>query len=314
MTTTIEIYIGPRDDNFKKLITSILEKGKLKKKYIDILTNDTNMKLFSQAFTSPTANIDENYEMYEQLGDLSANKFIVSYVYKRFPQIQCSKGVKIAARLRINYGAKQSFYEIANNFGFWEYITASKELRDHKKKALLEDTLESFVGCTESILDNMFQIGVGYGIVYSILKGIFDEIPISLNYNDLYDAKTRLKETFDPHSTTLGKLVYLDYRQTLDGRIVVDKEEKIDTIASSEVYQVSPDKRPANVVQNQWNKPILINGIERSRDGWNLIGIGKASVKKDAEQRAAIDGLKYMNKFYPTFIKKIPEEYIMFCT
>ena len=77
MTTTIEIYIGPRDDNFKKLITSILEKGKLKKKYIDILTNDTNMKLFSQAFTSPTANIDDNYEMYEQLGDLSANKFIV---------------------------------------------------------------------------------------------------------------------------------------------------------------------------------------------------------------------------------------------
>ena len=177
-TQETEYYIGPRNNSFKKLIISILEKGKLKKKYIEILTDEDNIKLFGQAFTSPTANPNENYEMFEQLGDLSANKFIVSYVYKRFPQIRCAKGVKIAARLRINYGAKQSFYEIANKYGFWEYITASKEIRDHKKKDLMEDTLEAFIGCTETILDNIFQPGVGYGIVYNILTGIFDDIHI----------------------------------------------------------------------------------------------------------------------------------------
>lgn len=293
--STDEIYYGPRNDVFKKLMYKLLEKGKLKPKYLDILTNDENMKLFGNAFTSPTADPENNYEMYEQLGDLSANKFIVWYVYKRFPQLRCAKGVKIAARLRINYGSKQSFYEIAEKYDFWEFITASVERRQHKKKALMEDALEAFIGCTETILDDMFQPGVGYGIVYDILKNIFDDMPISLAYNDLYDSKTRLKELYDLYPDTLGTVVYLDYRQ--------------DQLATSYVYQVRPEStdNPIKIKVGPGKKDFEL----KPRPEWILIGVGKAAIKPDAQKKAAEEGIKYMQM--RGFVKPVPEEYSIFC-
>ena len=60
----------------------------------------------------------------KQMGDLTINKFIVNYSYKRFPQLKCTEGVKVVARLRINYGSRQSFSEIAEKLGIWNYISA----------------------------------------------------------------------------------------------------------------------------------------------------------------------------------------------
>ena len=87
------IYQGTRGTPFKALITGLMERGNLKDKYVGILTNDQNMKKFSKAFTAASANSKENYEILEQLGDVSANKFIVWYAYRRFPQLNCPLGV-----------------------------------------------------------------------------------------------------------------------------------------------------------------------------------------------------------------------------
>lgn len=292
---TEEIYNAPRGSTFKKLITELLEKGNIRQKYIDIITNDDNMKLFGQAFTSPTADPDINYEIYEQLGDLSANKFIVWYTYKRFPQLNCAKGVKIAARIRINYGSKQSFYKIAETYGFWEFISASNIERQHKKKSLMEDSLEAFLGCTETIMDDMYQPGVGYGIVYGILENIFNNIDISLAFNDLYDAKTRLKELFDSHKQTIGTLYYM--------------EQRIDLLNTSHVYQIPPNTNiePIKRQIGPGKKDIELFPQKE----WILIGSGKAAIKPDSQQRAAEEGLKYLNR--RGWIKTIPEEYKFFC-
>ena len=103
------VYEWSRGSDFKKVIRDLLVKGKLKPEYIDALTNDENMKEYSKAFTAASADPMNNYEIFEQIGDLTANKFIVWYAYKRFPQLNCPLGVKVVARLRINYGARQSF-------------------------------------------------------------------------------------------------------------------------------------------------------------------------------------------------------------
>ena len=41
------------------------------------------MNEYAKAFTAASANPDQNYEIFEQLGDVSANKFIVWYAYQR---------------------------------------------------------------------------------------------------------------------------------------------------------------------------------------------------------------------------------------
>ena len=202
------IYLGSRGDDFKEFIASLLKKGGLKDRYIDLLTDEDSMKVYACAFTSELIDPVNNYQVLEQIGDLTGNKFIVNYMYDRFPQLDCVEGVKVVARLRINYGAKESFCEIARKYGFWKYISATNDLRQRVMKPLLEDVFEAFLGATERIIDRRKRVGVGYAIVYDILTTIFNDIDISLKYEDLYDSKTRLKELFDLHENSIGPLVY----------------------------------------------------------------------------------------------------------
>jgi dsRNA-specific ribonuclease len=290
--TTNIIYSGTRGASFKNLIKNILERSNLKPKYIEELTSDENMKIYDQAFTAASANPKKNYEIFEQMGDLSVNKFIVWYSYRRFPQLECPLGVKVIARIRINYGSRQSFSEIGEQLGFWPFISAEEEERSRKKKDLLEDCVESFIGCTEQILDKKYRPGVGYAIVYDILSSIFDKIDISLKYNDLYDAKTRLKELFDAHKEQLGTWVYIDTRE--------------DMLAESIIYQVPP-----GVSNKPINKQNGTEMISEARRDWVRLGSGKAAKKADAQQKAAEEGLKKLNDF--GWIKEIPDEYKFFC-
>ena len=52
----------------------------------------------------------------------------------------------------------------------------------------------------------------------------FDDIPMSLHYNDLYDAKTKIKELFDIYKD-LGAWTFIDTRDEM--------------LATSNIYQVS---------------------------------------------------------------------------
>ena len=290
------VYLGLRDESFRDLIRGLLERGKLKAKYIDLLTTDESMKVYGQAFTAASANPDVNYEIFEQLGDVSANKFIVWYAYRRFPQLECPLGVKVVARLRINYGARQSFSEIGERLGFWPYISASEDDRLRKKKDKLEDCVESFIGCTEYLLDKAFRPGVGYAIVYDILSSIFDEIPMSLRYEDLYDAKTRLKELFDLYKSKLGTWAFVDNRD--------------DMLAISQVYMIPPNSRNKQVIKRKIG--VGENDvIQEAPSDWQMMGEGKAAKKGDAQQKAAEAGLKLLNE--NGWVKEIPEEYKFFC-
>lgn len=254
--STYRVYNGSRGNDFKACLRSVLERASLKEKYIELLLSPEGMEIYNTAFTSSSADEENNYEVFEQLGDLSANKFINWYMYRRFPQLNCPQGVKVVARLRINYGSKQSFWKISQGLGFWDFITASEDERSSKMKPLLEDTLESFIGATEYFLDSKIRLGVGYAIVYDILASIFDCMPISLKYTDLYDEKTRLKELFD-YFKNLGVLKY--------------KETKIDMITTSTVYYIAGGQTV-------------------------VIGQGSASLKTDAQKAAAAQGLRTLEK------------------
>ena len=289
------IYLGSRGSDFQALIASLLRKGGLKTKYIKMLTDSEAMKIYGSAFTSELVDPDNNYQVLEQIGDLSGNKFIVNYMYQRFPQLDCTEGVAVVARLRINYGAKQSFSEIARKLGFWEFISATNDLRQRKMKPLLEDAFEAFLGATERILDKRKRVGVGYAIVHDILTSIFDEMDISLRYEDLYDAKTRLKELFDMYESSLGPLVY--------------KETKRDLITFSTVFRVQGGKY-AEKVGDDGNSTNSVNKKKIIGGNYIKIGEGSAALKADAQQNAAASALTILNK--QGWKKQIPAIYEKF--
>lgn len=182
----------------KDFLRKVFKFSKLDEKYVYILTD--GIEMYRSAFISPTFDPQNNYELYEKLGDATANEAIVWYFYTIFPQLRCPAGVKVIASLKNLYASTEYFSKFAETLGFWPYVKATDDERKsrEKKQKLLEDVFEAFLGATKLILLEKFGFyGTGNEIVYSLIKSLLDEYTISLEEEDLYDAKTRLKEFFD---------------------------------------------------------------------------------------------------------------------
>lgn len=255
---------------FETFLNNLLSRG-LRPELVDlILKSETNIAIYKSAFTSSAVNADLNYEMYEQMGDVTINKFLVWYFYKRFPQLKCPAGVKVIARLRINYSSKKAFARIADRLGFWEYIVCTQPERERRKNVLLEDVFEAFIGATESIIDNAETIGLGYAAVYSILDSIFSEENIRTDYDHLFDAKTRLKELFDFYGKdAIGTL------KTVETKVPTDTPNGLFNLNSIKLYRVFRNNN--NINYNEF------------------IGEGVSSLKVDAEQIASAYAITKLN-------------------
>ena len=265
---TTGIFLADRGLAFKTLITKLVSLGGVKPKYVELLTDTYAMSVYDSSFTSDDVNHKHNYQVHEQLGDVVLNQIIVEYMHAKFPILDCPEGVAIVARLRILYGSKECFSEIARKLGFWNFISATNEVRQRKMKPLLEDVFEAFIGATIRIINKRKRVGVGYAIVYDIVASILDSMTISLSYEDLYDAKTRLKELFDKIevSSSMGTLSY--------------KEEKL---------------------PNQLTRATIYRKIGTQT---HKIAEGTASLKADAQQNAAQNALNILAK--QNILKEIP--------
>lgn len=191
-----EPIVGIRGIEFQLFIRSLLKRTKLSSKYIDILVNDENIRMYEQAFTHRVVDEEFNYEFPELLGDVSCNKIIVWFLKKKFPFLNNPEGVKVIARLKINLISKITFSKWAKDLHFDRFISYDLETKLKQEISVLEDCFEAFIGVTEILIDNIVE-GGGYYYCYQFLSSILEEHPISLSYVDLYDSITRLKETFD---------------------------------------------------------------------------------------------------------------------
>ena len=271
-------------NGFREFIVNLLDRSDMKKTTTDLLRDDSNLQLFLKGFTHSTAfptHPQYNYEVYEQRGDLTINKFIVNYMYKKFPQLDCPSCLKIVARLRINYGSKANLSKLARNLGFGRFIRASDLAKEKDKDdSLLEDVFESFFGVVEKILDDNFNfVGVGYVVCYKILENIFNEIEnISLEYHDLYDSKTILKQMFEDSASSL-----INYK-------IEYKDNRLSTgLYNSQVVMI--------------DKSNYLNILN--------IGEGLLNIKNESQQMAAKNAILFLKN--GGIEAKIPQEYISFC-
>jgi len=275
---TENIY-GIRGDVFKSFLYGLLRRSGLKKKYIDALTDKTGMALYSRAFTHQSIDAEQNYEFLEILGDVTCNKIVVWYIKDRFPVLQNTAGVKVIARLRINLVSKKNFSLLAEKLGFGDFISCEKEIKEQKGKSLLEDAFEAFFGATEMLLDSIVSPGAGYGICFKILKSIFDDLPISLKYEDLYDPITRLKETLDFYRGKQSSVLW-----------------------GSMLFENTKTERGQMVHLFQWDK-----ATHRKK----LLSTAEAPLLDDAKQMAASKALQRIEK--EGLRRPIPEYYSLLC-
>lgn len=229
---------------------------------LEKVTSGDCLKLYEKVFVSPTIDPVNNYENLEFLGDSTVNKCIIWYFYQRFPVLKQPLGFKIMARLKILYVSKTIFQNIGENkLGFMPYIKVSQEMMDRQKYKVLTDCFEAFVAATEMIFDQHFQMGVGYAVVYNIVKSIFDEMNISLRYEDLFDSITRLKELVE----------FRDFKQSI-GAITYQYEHPQDSQGCGQ-----------GCVAKVMNKG-------------KVIGTGRGMSQGASQRRAAEEALMYLNR------------------
>jgi len=263
MTTTTNVYNGIRGEPFEFFLKQVLSLSNLNPKYYEVLLDKEGIKLYTQAFTHRTADEKINYEYLEFLGDTTLNKAIAWYLSRRFSHLNCPEGVKVLTRLKINLISKRSFAMFAKQLSFWDFVSVDLDTRANKMDKTLEDVFEAFFGATEKLIDERVQVGAGYSICYGIISKLLDSRDISLKYDHLFDAKTRLKEIFDYFGDKLGKLKYVT--------------EKNDRLHTTKAILVQPHRQLT-------------------------LGEGYAPLKVDSEQKAseyAIRELKRLNFVKP---------------
>jgi len=305
-----DIYKGIRGPQFTNFIKRVLSMGGLKEPYFSVLLDKTGLELYEMVFTHSNVNPTHNYEWLEFLGDTTLNKAVAWYLPQRFPQLACTAGVKVLTRLKINLISKKSFAIFAKTLNFWDYVTVDMETRHNKMNKTLEDVFEAFFGATELLLDTRIRHGIGYEICYTIVKQLLDDTSLSLKYEDIFDAKTRIKEIIDYFGEELGELKYVC--------------QKRDRFHHVQLYRTKPSDKPIPIQEVLFSKQMSDRDILASlRQQYQqkkpktsptdiLIGSGQAYLKAEAQQQASEEGIEYLRK--EGFIKPLSYDYQRFCS
>jgi dsRNA-specific ribonuclease len=330
------------NDMFRKLITNILKLGNLKIKTINLLLDSEyqgfkGIQHYGFAFTHKSVDEVNNYESYEFKGDSTANNCLVWYFSRRFPELNTTDNVKTLARLKINYGSKKMFYTLGEKLDMWDFIIAGKETRvirgkkkvgnsiintevesvvdikQTKKKSLLEDSFEAFIGVTQILLDEFVKNGMGYKICYNIISKLYDDLEIKLDHESLYDPKTRLKELFDKYSSNFGKwgkenVKAVQYKNRYNdfgkwkitvGYNVRTSDNKIEKLREMlELYMYDDRLKGDIIMPNHIINFVSGNFVENNKPTYKFVelGFGEASLKDDAEQIACENALKRLER------------------
>lgn len=323
---------------FRKLIENILKLGKLKTKTVNLLLDSEykglkGINVFGIGFTHSSIHPINNYEVYEFKGDSTANNCLVWYFADRFPHLNTPEHVKTLARLKINYGSKKTFYSIADKLGMWDFISAGTETRITKskvkvgnriqvvektniidikqtrKKSLLEDAFEAVIGIIHTLMDVLVKKGSGFKICYKIIQSLYDDIDIKLDHASLYDPKTRLKELFDKEEDKFGKwsknnIKAIQYKNRHNdyGRWKVEVGYNVQSTIQHieklremlDLYMYDDKLKGDMITPNHVLEYVKTNFMEKNKPSYQFIplGSGEASLKDDAEQEACKDAIR----------------------
>jgi dsRNA-specific ribonuclease len=324
---------------FKKLIFALLKRGKIKKSTREAVWAQSKQK-FIQAFTHPSVNPDCNYEILEMAGDSLVYSTVIQYIKARLPACDCAAGVRILTRIKIDWVSKQFLCSIAEKLGFWRFIHATMEMRNSKRKDLLEDVFEATLQAIyESMLEYKIakdvkngkraagqrsEVGLSFSVVDTLIRTIYDEIPIcgnlpdtlctdvnsvhngclqqnsALIYSMLVDAKTRLKEVFD------------NFR--ISSRFD-PKNGRGGSVLQTEVTQISCECPSCVSGRTEHRRQQVVYFVCRRGRVIKLKRSGRkkavASLLKDAQQLAAEEALEAL--LTQNIVGFMPVSYAQFC-
>lgn len=214
-------------ENFKEFIAGLLRRGRVNEKHIEMMLTEENMKKAVTAFTHESFDPDDHYDRYEFFGDPIINEFVPFYIRHRWPRM---KSVKWLTKVKHNLISKKYLALLSRRQGLEEHIRMAPEIQTKKGKpflvadakkmlessrfgelsgqmsvvayvSILEDVVEAFFGWLVEVVEaSGMSHGIAIQISHNILRSFFDNEEISIKYEDVFDAISRLKELYESKS------------------------------------------------------------------------------------------------------------------
>lgn len=206
--------------SFRKFIQSLLKRAKINAEHRASFTDEDGMKLFQAAFTHATFDPNNNYEIWEFIGDGILKGILSQYIPRRFPELATGEGVLSKARRSLE--SDKTLAQLGINLGFWEHVQAGEEILQRNRNKTVEDVFEAFIGVLTEIVDRRVKRGLGYIYAYNFVQSVLDERELVFSKETLDDPITRLNELYKSKELQgglrplkWGDAVYVDRRLPL---------------------------------------------------------------------------------------------------
>ena len=221
------------------------------------ILDENGMKIMTSAVTHWSLQEEEDYEVWETLGDSTLNKIMIWYMHRRFPHAT-SEELTEAKKINVSKG---QFPVYAQTLQLPQYVryknityqSGKNMLTISLDKSMKEDTFEAFFGALEFLIDSKIILGSGYLIVYNIVTHILDQQQMTVDLSKIKDSITQLKEIFDSRKklgdsysysydyNTKKETVILMFNRELDSPVKM-KDGKNPHFIKLEVTNVSNEK------------------------------------------------------------------------
>lgn len=263
---TPTIRHGNRTEAFQLCIANALAIGspKMTENVISYLTSPRCMESYATAFTHPSCGTEDCYEYFEFIGDSVVNKCVMHFLSRKYNGMTSKRSIKILARIKVNYVSKKWLAHFSEKLFFTTFISMDDKLT--VTQSVLEDVFEAFIGVTERLVDDKYGWNAGYFVCQVLIDRILTGFNISVDYDKLFDAKTRLKELFDVIKIKQPLYVFDEYIKT--------NEQKVSFFS-------------VNCIMSLHGRQILI-------------GQGAGNQKKEAEEDASSKALMYLADVFKT--------------
>lgn len=309
--------------DFKEFISGILSLAGIGQKNISVLTSNENLEQFRIAFTHKTVatNGENNYELYEFVGDSLVNTALVGYIRSEKPEIT---DVETLTRIKHLIQSRTFLSRLAFQNGFFdksvigeEFANSILEQREQKmrkfqkeQKVATEETKKKIVAMGEEFLFNnkiflklmtdlyeavcgviSFLVekekkiqGIGYVPVYNLTSTLLKRSNIELSYENVVDPITRLKETYD-------RIKYIDTASGEERKWNLSKMQETKRLPNGkflvEIYGYFGKTRNPEIDQRV------------------VLASATASESKEAKREAAQRGLESLQKYGLREYKKL---------
>lgn len=254
--------------DFRDLVVRFLKLGRINENKIGLFTGKTSMEKFRYSLIHKSYGGEEMAGLSKFLGDVIIDNCIAFYLKKRFPAVV---SVWYLTNLKHNVTQNDWLGLCIKDTGIFQYIkykSNHENIQDSKEyTGFLKDAFSSLIGTMVTIIDDKTIDGAGYLTAYNIVSHYLNKISITLEFETVFSPKTRLKEIYD----NLG----WKFNKEID---TVQSENIGDKIWKSVIYGYPYGKQ----------KPNMSDRVE--------IGVGSAITKKDAEEKASLNGIEFLRR------------------